>query len=390
MYNALSEKSIINPNPLAYMLFIKLSNLLIAAVFIIVVACGKPNGQAPQGPPPVNVSVQQIKEVKTSYYDEYPVIVKALNETELRPQVNGYITGIHFTEGQKVKKGDKLYSIDQQQYEAAYQQAQANLAVQEANFVKAQKDVARYRELAKNDAIAKQQVDNAEAAYSAAQKQVDAARATVRSVQTNVRYSTIVAPFDGTIGISNVRLGAAVSAGQTLLNTVSSDDPIGADITVDQQEIVRFAQLQARPAVKDDSTFVLSFAGEAYPHPGKIAVIDRAVDQNTGSIRMRLVFPNPGHILRSGMSGQLRVLTSSAGNSIVIPYKAVTEQLGEFFVYVTAPENKVTQRKVILGKQIGRNVIVRDGLKDGETIAVEGVQNLREGSSINVGAPAAK
>lgn len=372
------------------MLFIKPTHYLSLSILFVAMACGNKTAQAPQGPPPVNVAVQPVTAANTSYYDEYPVIVKALNETELRPQVNGYITGIHFTEGQKVKKGDKLYSLDPQQYTGAYQQAEANVAVQEANLVKAQKDVERYRELAKSDAIAKQQVDNAEAAYTAAQKQVDAARATVRSVQTNVRYSTIVAPFDGTIGISNVRLGAAVSAGQTLLNTISSDDPIGADITVDQREIFRFSQLQSRAATKNDSTFRLSFSGQLYPYAGKISVIDRAVDANTGSIKMRLVFPNPAQILRSGMSGQLRVLTSPAEKSILIPYKAVTEQLGEFFVYVVAAENKVTQRKIVLGKQIGKNVIVREGLKDGETIVTEGVQNLREGSSINVAPPAGK
>src|SRR5262249_9778576 len=152
------------------------------------------------------------------------------HEVELRAQVNGYITGIHFKEGEQVKKGQKLYSIDQQQSEASYQQAQANLAVQEANLERAKKDVERYRELDKKDAIAKQQVDYAEAAYAAAQKQVDAAKAAVNAVQTNVRYTTIVAPFDGTIGISQVRLGASVTPGQTLLNTISSDNPMAADI----------------------------------------------------------------------------------------------------------------------------------------------------------------
>lgn len=361
----------------------KLSALSGIAFLFLAAACGNKNQQAPQGPPPVNVTVQPVGTMHAMFYDEYPAIVRALNEVELRPQVNGYITAIHFTEGEKVKKGEKLYSIDQQQYEAAYQQSQANLAVQEANFVKAQKDVERYRELSKNDAIARQQVDNAEAAYEAAKKQVEAARATVRSVQTNVRYTTIVAPFDGTIGISNVRLGAAVSAGQTLLNTVSSDNPIAVDITVDQQEIFRFTELQSRKEVKNDSTFRLAFGAKVYPSAGKISVIDRAVDANTGSIRMRLTFPNGSNQLRPGMSGQLRVLTSAA-NSIIIPYKAVTEQLGEFFVYVTVEGNKVTQRKIILGKQLGKNVIVREGLKEGETIVVEGVQNLREGSSIQV------
>jgi membrane fusion protein, multidrug efflux system len=369
----------------------RLTSFFSAALILIVSACGNKNQQAgaPQGPPPVNVVTVPVTVANASYYDEYPATIKALNETELRAQVNGYITAIHFTEGSKVRKGDRLYSIDQQAVEATYQQAQANLAVVEANFVKAQKDVERYRELAKSDAISRQQVDNAEAAYTAAQKQVEASRATVKSVQTNVRYSTIVAPFDGTIGLSNVRLGAAVSAGQTLLNTISSDDPIAVDITVDQREIFAFTQLQAKKPAKDDSTFRLAFGGQQYALPGKISVIDRAVDQNTGSIKMRLTFPNPDHILRSGMSGQLRVLTASADKSILIPYKAITEQLGEFFVYVTVPDNKVTQRNVLLGKQIGKNVIILDGLKEGETIVTEGVQNLREGSVINANPPAA-
>jgi len=301
--------------------------------------------------------------------------------------VSGYITAIHFVEGEKVKKGQRLYSIDPQQSEGAYQQAVANLSVQETNLLKAQKDVERYRELDKSDAIAKQQVDYAEAAYESAKKQVQAAKATVSSVQTNVRYTTIVAPFDGTIGISAVRLGASVSPGLTVLNTISSDDPIGADITVDQREIYRFMQLAKTTTAKNDSTFRLAFGAEVYPAPGKITVIDRAVDPQTGSIKMRLTFPNPGHTLRSGMSGTLRVL-STAQKSILVPYKAITEQLGEFFVYV-ADSSKVSQRKVLLGKQIGKDVIIREGLKEGESVVTEGVQNLREGTSITVAQPAA-
>ena len=359
-----------------------LSLLLVAA------ACGKKNQQGQQGPPAVNVVVKPSTTTDAIYYEEYPAVVRALNETELRAQVNGYITAIHFTEGSKVHKGQKLYSIDQQQYEATYEQAQANLKVQEANLDKAHKDVERYRELNKSDAIAKQQVDYAEATYAAAQRQVDAAKAAMRSVQTNVRYSTISAPFDGTIGISNVRLGAAVSAGQTLLNTISSDDPIAADIAVDQREILRFTQLFARKGVKGDSTFRLAVGTDLYPEPGHISVIDRAVDPQTGSIKMRLVFPNHDHLLRSGMSATLRVLASSA-KSIVIPYKAVTEQLGEFYVYVLADSNKVTQRKVVLVTQVGKDIVIKSGLTENESVVVEGVQNLREGSVVNTAPPAA-
>lgn len=357
-------------------------------ILLVAAACGKNDQRAMQGPPPVQVAVHQVSTSDAAYYDEYPAIVKALNEVELRPQVSGYITGIHFKEGDKVQKGQALYSIDQQTTEATYKQALANLSVQEANLEKAKKDVERYRELDRQDAIAKQQVDYAEATFAAAQQQVEASRATVRAVQTNVRYSTIVAPFNGTIGISLVKLGASVSPGQTVLNTISSDDPVAVDITVDQQEIYRFTQLLAshKPS-KNDSTFRLAFRDELYPEPGKISVIDRAVDPQTGTIKMRLEFPNPQHTLRAGMSGTLQVV-SKTQRSVVIPYKAVNEQLGEFFVYI-ADSAKATQRKVVLGKQVGRNIIIKDGLKEGETIITEGIQNLREGSAINVAKPAA-
>ena len=368
-----------------------LRNYSVAVFLLFMIACGTKNQQGPQGPPPVNVTVQQVGTTSALYYDEYPAIVKALNEVELRAQINGYITAMHFVEGDQVKKGQKLYSIDQQQYEANYQQAQANLQVTEANLVRAKKDVERYRELGKADAIAKQQVDNAEANYAAAVQQMEAAKATARAVQTNVRYTTISAPFDGTIGISQVRLGTAISAGQTVLNTISSDDPIAADITVDQKEILRFTQLQSKTAkAKNDSTFSLAFGGQVYPYPGKISVIDRGVDPQTGSIKMRLTFPNPDHALRSGMSGKLRVKTSTAEKALIIPYKAVTEQLGEFFVYVAGDSSKVTQRRVHLGKQIKKDVVIQEGLKEGETIVVEGVQNLREGAVINVAQPETK
>lgn len=355
-------------------------------VILLMVSCGKNDQKAVQGPPPaVPVTVQTVSTGDAFFYDEYPAVVRALQEVELRAQVNGYITGIHFKEGERVRKGQKLYSIDQQQSEATFQQAQANLAVQEANLEKARRDVERYRELDKQDAIAKQQVDYAEAAFAAAQKQVDAAKAAVRGVQTNVRYTNIIAPFDGTIGISQVRLGSSVSPGQTLLNTISTDDPIAADIVVDQSDIYPFSELLRKKKTDEkDSVFRLAFKGKDYPLSGTISFIDRAVDPLTGTIRIRFSFPNPDHALRSGMSGTLKVLTR-ADESVIIPYKAVNEQLGEFFVYV-ADSAKATQRKVKLGKQIGRNIIIQEGLEAGQVIITEGVQNLREGTPVQVAA----
>jgi len=357
-------------------------NLQNIGLLLVAAACGNNDQQKIAGPAAISVEVQRVQAAPISYYDEYPAIVKALNEVELRPQVSGYITGIHFVEGTHVQKGQRLYSIDQQQSEATYQQAMANLQVQEANFMKARQDVERYRELNKRDAVAKQQVDYAEAAFEAARQQVEAAKASVKSVQTNVRYSTIVAPFPGTIGISSVRLGASVSPGQTLLNTISSDDPMGVDITVDQREIFRFTTIKNRPSAKGDSTFRFLLGGQLYRFSGKISIIDRAVDPQTGTIKMRLIFPNPDHVLRSGMSGTLNVL-SSADRALLIPYKSISEQLGEFFVYV-ADSGRVSQRRVVLGHQIGKDIVISTGLKENETIVTGGIQNLREGSAITV------
>lgn len=363
---------------------IKSNTFLIVTLGFALASCGNKNGQQ-QGngtPSAVPVAVATVKQDNVSYYDEYPATVVALNQTVLTPQVNGYITEIHFKEGEHVKKGQKLYSIDAQLYNANYEQALANLAVQEANLTRAQKDADRYRELAKNDAIAKQQVDNAEATLTVAEKQVVAAKAAIQSAQTSVRYTSIVAPFDGTIGFSQVRIGASVSAGQTVLNTISSDDPIGADLVIDQKELYRFSKLLH--AKKTDSTFALAFGSESYPYFGKLSVIDRAVDALSSTIKLRITFPNKENLLRAGMTGTLRVLNDASKASIAIPHKSVVEQLGEFFVY-TVNEETVTQTRVHLGKVIGKDVIIKEGLKEGDVIVTEGVQNLREGSKVKIG-----
>ena len=353
---------------------------------ILIACCGKETTATAGPPPAIPVTVEEAKASDAVYYDEYPGTVVALNQTEIRAQVSGYITGIYFKDGAKVSKGQRLYSIDQQLYNANYQQAIANQQVQETNLVKAQKDADRYHELDKKDAIAKQQVDYADAALEAAKKQVDAAKANVNAVRANVNFATIIAPFSGTIGISQVRSGTSVVAGQTILNTISTDNPMAVDFAVDQKEVYRFSQLQQAQKSKD-STFSIAFGTDVYPFNGSISLIDRAVDPQTGTIKTRLVFPNDKNVLRAGMSTTVRILNSASEKSVIIPYKAITEQLGEFFVYVVGDSNKVSQRKLSLGKQIGTDIIVKDGLKDGEKIVVQGVQNLREGAVITTAPP---
>lgn len=360
----------------------------ITAIIFTATACSDKKDQQQQGPPPaIPVSIEEVKSTDAVYYDEYPGTLAALDEIKLTSQVSGYVTGIYFKDGSKVNKGMQLYSIDAEVYRANYQQAIANLQVQQSNLLKAEKDADRYHELDKHDAIAKQQVDYADAALETAKKQVAASKANVAAVQSNVKFSNIYAPFTGTIGISQVKKGTAVVAGQTVLNTISTNNPIAVDFTVDQKDIYRFIQLQQANSKVQDSIFTIAFGDQVYPYPGKISLIDRAVDPQTGTIKTRLVFPNDKSMLKPGMNTTVRVKNSASTKATIIPYIAVTEQLGEFFVYVVGDSNKVTQQKIQLGKQIDRNVIVKDGLTEGEKIVVQGVQKLHQGSVVTT-APA--
>lgn len=375
--------------------FSKKTFLAVTTSLVLLSSCHNNTTNAPHYDPnaAVDVVVQQVKSEVVSYFDQFPGTITALNQIDLRPQVSGYITGVYFNDGDRVAKGQKLYSIDAQMYSANYQQAIANLQVQESNLEKAQKDADRYHELEKKDAIAKQQVDYANSARDVAQKQVEAAKANVRSLQTSVKYTTITAPFSGTIGISQVKTGTAVTAGLTVLNTVSTDDPMAVDFSIDQKEIYRFTKLEQNAKSGKDSTFRIAFSeNDVYPYPGQIDLLDRAVDPQTGTLKVRLKFSNKQNLLRSGMTCNVRVLNSDHTPVIVVPHKAVTEQLGEYFVYV-ASGNKVSQRKVTPGTAIGDNIIIKDGLKENEMIVTEGVQKLHEGSVIktdSVATPAKK
>ncbi len=361
-------------------------NFFTAFLFILSSCADKPAQQ--QGPPPaIPITLAEVTSTDAVYYDEYPGTISALNEIKLTSQVSGYITGIYFKDGQKVSKGQKLYSIDAQVYNANNQQAIANLQLQQSNLVKSQKDADRYHELDKHDAIARQQVDYADAALEASKKQVAAAKANVASVQSNVKFATIYAPFNGTIGISQVKQGTSIVAGQTILNTVSTDNPVAVDFTVDQKNIYRFIELQQKGSNKKDSVFTIAFGTDVYPYPGSIGLIDRAVDPQTGTIKVRLVFPNDKSMLKAGMNTTVRVKNTALEKAAIIPYKAVTEQLGEFYVYVAGDSSKAIQQKIQLGRQIGDSIIVKDGLRQGEKIVVQGMQNLHQGSVITTAAP---
>ena len=204
-------------------------------------------------------------------------------------------------------------------------------------------------------------------------------------METNLRNSTIYAPFDGTIGISKVKLGSAVTAGQTLMNTISSDNPIAVDFSVDEKEINKFNELLHKKSNPNDSSFTLVLPDQSiYPFPGHLILLDRAVDPQTGTITARLEFKNKDNSLRPGLTCNVRILNVTAQGSILIPYKAVVVQMGEYFVFVVDGK-KVLQRRINIGFPIKDMVIVTNGLKPGEQVVTEGVQKLRDNSPIVLG-----
>lgn len=361
--------------------------LISAASILGFTACKGPAQQGAPAMPPTPVNITEASVAPAVYYDKYPATVVALNQVELRSQVSGFITGIFFKEGEVVQKGKPLYEIDRRKYEAAYLQAQANVASAKASFDRAKKDDDRYQRLADQDAVARQILDNAKATLETSRSQLAAAEASLAAVRTDLDYSLIKAPFTGRIGISQVKLGAQVSPGTTLLNTISSENPIGVDFVITENEISRFADMQGGKA--SDSTFRLQLSdGTEFVHAGKILAIDRGVDNQTGTIRVRIEFNNPDDRLKDGMSCVLRVLNEQSGNRVIIPYKAITEQMGEYFVFV-AKDSVAAQQKVHLGPRIGDRIVIMDGIQAGDKVISEGFQRLRDGGKIQIGIPAA-
>jgi membrane fusion protein (multidrug efflux system) len=230
--------------------------------------------------------------------------------------------------------------------------------------------------------VAKQVLDHAVIALQNAKNEVQASEQVLKTAATNLTYSIIRAPFTGTIGFSQVKLGNLVSVGTTVLTTISTDDPMAVDFLVNESQLPHYEDLQRAKQRELDSLFTILMPGNRlYPHSGRISVIDRAVDPQTGTIRVRLEFPNPRHDLRAGMSCVLRVHNQEAGPQITIPSKAVVEQMGEYFVFI-AKDSAAMQVKVEEGQTIGSDVIITKGIKDGDRIVVDGVQALHDGSPI--------
>ena len=358
---------------------------LLAVAALALAACGK-QAPAPQAPPPPEVGVLKVEARATPLSIDIVGDIRAFREVELRPRVSGVIEKQMFRPGQMVREGEPLFLIDTRSLDSAVADAQARLIEAEAGLQRASEDVARYKPLLADDAIPRQTYEQAVAAEKQAASLVESRREGVNRARIDRSYAEVRAPVSGQIGLQKVEVGGLASAGQTVLATVSSLDPVVVYFSVAETEYlayVRRFQAAARNGRLVSRPVELLLAdGSVYPHAGKFDFADRAVNPQTGTLTLRAVFPNTEQLLRPGMTGRVRVTYDVADKAILIPQKAVTELLGKQFVSVVGADGKVEQRPVKTGDRLGEQWLIEEGLNVGVAVVVEGVQKARPGSIV--------
>ena len=321
---------------------------------------------------------------------------------DIKAQVTGYLLAQHYIEGSLVKKGQLLFELDPRPFQAVLDQAKGQLAQAnaqalqaEANQGKTQLDVNRYTPLAKAKAITDQELDNAVQANLAATAEVEAAKAAilaakaaVATAELNLGFTTIRSPIEGLAGLAQAQVGNLVGAGSSSLTTVSTVDPIKAYFTATEQEYLRYIRANPIESERQERLRELELElvladGTVYPQKGQFYVADREVNVQTGTIRLAGLFPNPGNILRPGQYGRVRAVTDTRRNALLVPQRAVTELQGRSQVAVVDSGNKVSMRQVTVGERSGSLWIIEDGLKPGERVIAEGLQQVKPGLVVN-------
>jgi membrane fusion protein (multidrug efflux system) len=357
----------------------------LCALLLAVAACDKP--AAPPAPPVPEVGVMQVTGRATPLTVDMVADIRAYREVELRPRVSGIVEKQLFKPGQIVREGQTLFVIDARSLDSAVADAQARLVEAETQLDRAKQDVARYEPLLVDDAIPRQTYDQAVSAVKQAASVVDSRREGVNRARIDRSYAEVKAPVTGQIGLQKVEVGGLASAGQTVLAVVSTLDPVLVYASVPESEYLAFSrrmtanQPDERLRRQLPVELILS-DGSKYEQPGRFDFADREVNPTTGTLTLRAVFANPADLLRPGMTGRMRVVYEVARDAIVIPQKAVSELLGRQFVSVVLADGKVEQRPVVTGDRIGDQWLIRDGLKPGETVIVEGLQKARPGSIV--------
>ena len=338
--------------------------------------------------PPVEVAIVEIHKEDVDIKTEFVGQTFGFKDIAIRARVDGFLEGLHFQEGTRVKEGQLLYTIDPQPYEARVAEAMGGVAEAKTRLVQTKNDLERYRPLAEINAVSQKDFDAAKANYGAAQAALDAAEAYLRSSKIELGYTKIYSPINGFIGKTEAKVGDYVgkSPNPVVLNVVSRVDPILVQFSIAERgylELMRYAK--ARRALKSDpedqrQELELILADNSiHDQLGIIDFIDRQVDPTTGTILLQASFPNPDRIIRPGQFAKIRASVDVRQQASLIPQRSVQELQGKFLVYTVNDSNIVQVREVQLGERVRDMIIVNDGLPDNARVIVEGLQKVREG-----------
>ncbi|WP_193098954.1 efflux RND transporter periplasmic adaptor subunit [Burkholderia sp. Z1] len=361
--------------------------ITVAAAAVFLAACGKKESAPPPQTPEVGVVTVQPQSVPV--FTELPGRTSAFLVAQVRARVDGIVLRREFTEGTDVKAGQRLYKIDPAPYVAALNSAKATLAKAQANLVTQNALVARYKVLVAANAVSKQDYDNAVATQGQAAADVAAGKAAVDTAQINLGYTDVVSPITGRVGISQVTPGAYVQASQaTLMSTVQQLDPVYVDLTQSSLEGLKLRQDVQSGRLKTTGPGAAKVSlvledGKTYAEPGKLQFSDVTVDQTTGSVTIRAVFPNPGKVLLPGMFVRARIEEGVNENAFLVPQIGVThDQKGQAIAMVVNASNKVEPRPLKTTGMQGQNWIVEGGLEAGDHVIVQGVDKVRPGATV--------
>jgi membrane fusion protein (multidrug efflux system) len=357
------------------------------AGFGLLVACGAPQTQADAGyVPEVGVIMLAPRTVQVS--TELPGRTAAYRIAEVRPQVEGIIKRRLFKEGSEVAAGQPLYEIDAAPFQATLLRAQAQLASSEAQLNAARLLMERYEPLQARGVVSKQDYDNAQAASRSAAAAVDAAKAAVESARISVGYTQVRAPIAGRIGRSLVTEGALVKAAQdAALATIAQLDPIYVDVTESSSELLRqrrdFDAGRLQQAAGQAQVTLTLEDGSTYPEKGSLQFSEVTVDESTGSVLLRAVFPNRQRMLLPGMFVRAKLGVGSSTTALVVPQSAVTRNArGDATVLLVDAQGKVAERVIQVDRAVGSDWLVSGGVTAGERVIVEGLQKVRPGSMV--------
>lgn len=355
---------------------------VLAATFIMAAAgCAKQGQQ--QAPQATLVKTMQVIKRDTPLVYDYTGFVQAQQEMDLKAQVSGQITGKFFKGGDTVVAGQKLYTVDARTYHANVLNAQAGVANARAALAVASLDAERYTKLYEQNAISKQALDNVIMQRDQAMAAVNAQEALLENAQINMTDTTVRAPFTGRIDTNAVEVGNYVVAGQTSLVKISNTDPVYVQFTMAEPEYLKLSAAQDGNggAALDNLTAVLS-DGSTYDIKGKIAEVNRGINDNTGTLTIKALFSNPARRLLPGMFAHVQATAGIKKDALLIPKRAVTEMLYKKFVYVVGSDNKVTMKEITLGPSVGRLYMVESGLNGDEVLVVEGTGKVRQGAEV--------